>query len=270
MLQLIRVICVCGCPAEWLYLVNSFRGLGEVASTPAVQLLSTPWIAAAHLAVTESIQPLTYLQMLAALGAFPLSLIFLVKVDRWSYHQEHMREVSRLSLSQYQTREAHLQIYKGKEPNQLQNLIECCASGMTRDVLTLACRKAIGIRDHRFNITISMLLPVVLCLAPLFMGRMEEQWFYVVAGTALCMVLLAAPGVKDRLSPGSEKQAVTPFPFSEATFHGSWPTDSADHDHMGVSINHSWHCCSCTSPRLGAIDSLGRDAVCAGNRHLCN
>jgi len=180
----------------WLYLINSFRGLGEVASTPAVQLLSTPWIAAAHLAVTESIQPLTYLQMLAALGVFPLSLILLVKVDRWSNHQEHMREVSRLSLGQYQTREAHLQTYKGKEQNRLHNLIEYCASGMTREVLTLACRQAIGIRDHRFNITISMLLPAVLCLAPLFMGRMEEQWFYVVAGTALCTVLLAPPALR--------------------------------------------------------------------------
>ena len=38
----------------WLYVMNSLRGLGEIASTTMIQIMATPWIAAAHLTVTEN------------------------------------------------------------------------------------------------------------------------------------------------------------------------------------------------------------------------
>ena len=180
----------------WLYVINSLQGLGEVASTPMIQFLSTPWIAAAHLTVTESLQPLTALQLLAALGMFPLSLMLLVKTDYWTLRQEQKREVSRLSDGQYETRESQSQSYSGLQINRLRSAIEYCTPESARDTLNLIYRQAISVRHYRFKIAISLLLPTMLCLSPLFMGRLTEQWFYVVSGIALCTILLAPPALR--------------------------------------------------------------------------
>jgi hypothetical protein len=40
----------------WFYVINSLRGLGEIASTPMIQFLSTPWIASAYVTVSASLQ----------------------------------------------------------------------------------------------------------------------------------------------------------------------------------------------------------------------
>ena len=180
----------------WLYVINSFRGLGEIASTPMIQFLSIPWIAAAHLAVTESLQPLTALQLLAALGIFPLSMILLVKADRWSLRQEQKSEESRLAAGRYETRDSQPQTYSGLQTNRLLTLLESCTPGIARDALNLIFRQAISVRHYRFNIAVSLLLPTALCLSPLFMGRIVEQWFYVVGGIALCTILLAPPALR--------------------------------------------------------------------------
>jgi len=180
----------------WLYVINSFRGLGELASTPMIQFLSTPWIAAAYLAVTESLQPLSALQLLAALGIFPLSVILLVKADRWSLGQEQKNEVSRLSEGRYETRDSQPQIYSGPKTNRLLNSLESFTPGIAQDALNLIFRQAISVRHYRLNIAFSLLLPTVLCLSPLFMGRIIEQWFYVVGGIALCTILLAPPALR--------------------------------------------------------------------------
>ncbi|MDB4494414.1 hypothetical protein OAM37_01675 [bacterium] len=180
----------------WLYVINSLRGLGEIASTPMIQFLSTPWIASAYLTVTESLQPLTVLQLLAALGIFPLSLLMLVKADRWSLRQEQNREVSRLSEGRYDTRESQSQRYSGLRINRLQSAIEYCTPPIARDALNLIYRQAISVRHYRYKIAISLLLPTILCLSPLFMGRITEQWFYVVGGIALCTILLAPPALR--------------------------------------------------------------------------
>ena len=180
----------------WLYVINSIRGLGEIASTPTIQVLSTPWIASAYLTVTESLQPLTVVQLLAALGIFPLSLMLLVKADRWSLRQEQKREVSRLSEGQYETRESQSQSYSGLQVNRLRSAVESCTPWIARDALNLAYRQAISIRHYRYKIALSLMLPTVLCLSPLFMGRITEQWFYVVSGIALCTILLAPPALR--------------------------------------------------------------------------
>ena len=180
----------------WLYVINSFRGLGELASTPMIQFLSTPWIASAYLAVTESLQPLSALQLLAALGIFPLSLILLVKVDRWSLGQEQKNEVSRLSEGRYETRDSQPQSYSGPKTNRLLSFLDSCTPVVARDALNLIFRQAISVRQYRFNIAVSLLLPTALCLSPLFMGRITEQWFYVVGGIALCTILLAPPALR--------------------------------------------------------------------------
>ena len=179
----------------WLYVINSLQGLGEVASTPMIQFLSTPWIAAAHLTVTESLQPLTALQLLAALGMLPLSLMLLVKTDYWSLRQEQKREVSRLSDGRYETWESQSQNYSGLQINRLRSAIEYCPES-ARDTLNLIYRQAISVRHYRFKIAISLLLPTMLCLSPLFMGRLTAQWFYVVSGIALYTILLAPPALR--------------------------------------------------------------------------
>lgn len=178
------------------YVINSLRGLGEIASTPMIQFLSVPWIPSAYLTVTETLQPLTILQLQAAIGIFPLSLILLVKADRWSIRQEHNREVSRLLEGRYDTRESQAQSYSGFRTNRLQHAIESCTPQIARDALNLVYRQAISVRHYRYKIAISLLLPTILCLSPLFMGRITEQWFYVVGGIALCTILLAPPALR--------------------------------------------------------------------------
>ena len=180
----------------WLYVANSLRGLGEIASTPMIQFLSTPWIASAYLSVTESLSPVTALQLLAAFGIFPLSLMILVNADRWSIRQEQKREVSRLSEGRYETRDSQSQSYSGLHINRLYTAIEYCTPWIARDVLNLVYRQAISVRHYRYKIAISLLLPTILCLSPLFMGRITEQWFYVVGGIALCTILLAPPALR--------------------------------------------------------------------------
>jgi hypothetical protein len=180
----------------WLYVMNSLRGLGEIASTTMIQIMATPWIAAAHLTVTENLQPITALQLLATGGMFPLSLMILVKADRWSLAQKQRQEVARLTHGRFQTRESQSQSYSGTRTNRLRVVLERCAPAMTRDALNLICRQAVSVRHHRTTITLSLLLPTVLCLSPLAMGRIVEQWFYVVGGIALCTVLLAPPALR--------------------------------------------------------------------------
>ncbi|MGI9465763.1 MAG: hypothetical protein ACR2OA_01435 [Rubripirellula sp.] len=120
----------------------------------------------------------------------------MVKADRWSLRQEQKREATRLSEGRYETRESQSLSYIGLRGNRLQSAIECCTPWIARDAVNLVYRQAISVRHYRYKIAISLLLPTVLCLSPLFMGRITEQWFYVVGGIALCTILLAPPALR--------------------------------------------------------------------------
>ena len=90
----------------WLYVLNGFRALGQTAACDVVQWISLPWIAAAHLTVTDGYQATTLLQLLGAAAVLPLAILVLVHIDAWSNAKRHRREQRRLESNDFRTRQS--------------------------------------------------------------------------------------------------------------------------------------------------------------------
>lgn len=179
-----------------LYLLNGFRALGEVASSPMIQWLAVPWIPAAHLTVTQQYAWLTLSQVLATAGVLPLSILLLVRADQWSIDQSHRREEHRLASGEFDTRESQSrEIARQRQPRTLE-LLQRSAPAFAGDVIILIARQAVSVRRYAATILFSFLVPSLLCLSPLVTGQVTEQWFYVVGGIALCTMLLAPPALR--------------------------------------------------------------------------
>ncbi|MGI9471119.1 MAG: hypothetical protein ACR2NZ_06290, partial [Rubripirellula sp.] len=180
----------------WLYVLNGFRALGDVASSPMIQWLAVPWIPAAHLTVTDQYQWITLSQVLATACVLPLSILLLVRTDQWSSRQQHRSEQVRLAAGDFETRESHAQAYTGEAGKRALNFLQRVSPAATNDVMTLVARQAVSVRRYGATIVFSFLVPCLLCLSPLVTGQVTEQWFYVVGGIALCTMLLAPPALR--------------------------------------------------------------------------
>jgi hypothetical protein len=180
----------------WVYIINAFHALGEVAACDAIQWLSVPWIAPAHLAVTEHYSLITAVQMIVSISLVPLATWLLVKVDRWSSEQIHRREVARLNSGDAK-RDA-----EDAESNRIELseasehwIYRLCPDSM-HDMLSIAGRHWVSVKRYRWMIFGNFVIPVFLCLSPLVTGQEFEQWLYVVGGVGLCTMLLAPPALK--------------------------------------------------------------------------
>lgn len=182
--------------ATWLYLLNGFRGLGQLASSEIIQWASLPWIPAASLSVTDHYGLQTVAQLIAAAGVLPLAVWTLVRVDALSARAVLHREQQRLAEGSYSTARSDFQAIELSSSNRLQRLIAQHSPHWLHDTVALIERQWVSVNRYWGTILFSFLIPALLCLSPLVTGQVSEQWFYVVGGIGLCTMLLAPPALK--------------------------------------------------------------------------
>jgi hypothetical protein len=179
-----------------VYVFNSFRAVGEVASCDAIQWLATPWRPAALLATTSVITPHTAVQLFASLCLIPAALLVLVRVDRWADRSTLAREKARLAggdfRSSVNTQDAVRSEWVDSIATRLDTL---CPPGLA-DTAALLWRQSLSIRRYFGTIVFSFVVPTALCLSPLLTGTVGNQWAFIVGGIALCTMLLAPPALR--------------------------------------------------------------------------
>ncbi len=181
----------------WVYVLSLFQSLGQTAASDAVQWLSIPWIAAAQIAVTEQYQLITLLQLSVAIALVPLSILLLIRVDAWTSAKQLARERERLDSNQFQRTVANREnLYQSNKVHPIRSWLEQHLPRGGIDALAMISRQAIGVHRYKGTIAFSFLLPILLCLSPLFTGQVTQQWLFVVGGIALCTMLLAPPALK--------------------------------------------------------------------------
>lgn len=181
----------------WMYLLNSFQSLGQTAACDTIQWLSLPWIVPAKIAVTEQYSLLSLLQLVGAAALIPLAIATLVRVDAWTSRQELSRERDRFRSNQYRTAEAAAASFDSvREVHPARRWLESRLPNWTDDTMAVLSRQATSVRKYKGTIVLSFVVPLLLCLSPLFTGQVVQQWFFVVGGIAMCTMLLAPPALR--------------------------------------------------------------------------
>lgn len=180
-----------------VYVLNSFRAIGEVASCSAIQYLAVPWRAAAMLATTDQITTHTAVQFVASVLLLPSAVLALVRVDRWAGASCLRRERERFAAEDFRRAEDMRQEGQGGLPEDtLAARLDRWFPTWLGHSVALVWRQALSIRRYCGTILLSFLVPMLLCLSPLLTGRMGNQWAFIVAGIALCTMLLAPPALR--------------------------------------------------------------------------
>jgi hypothetical protein len=181
----------------WMYLLNGFVCLGQTASCQTIQWLSLPWIASAHLAVTDHYQMITSLQLLASIAVLPLSILTLVGVDTWSQRKKEQRELVKLRSGDYQSawgssEQTPESTFAVGPFRWLERWIPVSGG----DMAAVMMRQAVSIQRYWSTILFSFTIPTLLCLSPLMTGQVKEQWLFVIGGIGMCTMLLAPPALR--------------------------------------------------------------------------
>lgn len=180
-----------------VYVLNSFRAIGGVASCDAVQWLALPWRPAALLATTSEITSHTGVQFLASVMLLPCAILALVRVDAWAGASTLLREQWRLMSGDFH-RECEEDPNDGSQLklDSLADRIELLMPARLRDSVALVWRQALSVRRYSGTILFSFVVPTALCLSPLLTGRVGNQWAFIVGGISLCTMLLAPPALR--------------------------------------------------------------------------
>ncbi|MCA9139821.1 MAG: hypothetical protein KDB00_23775 [Planctomycetales bacterium] len=180
-----------------IYVLNSFRAIGRVASCDGIQWLALPWRPAALLATTAEITTHTAVQFLASVALLPCAILALVRIDAWAATAILARERMRLQSGDY-FRGSNAERYDEghSQDDTLADRIESLMPVRLRDSVALVWRQALSIRRYSGTILFSFFVPTVLCLSPLLTGRVGNQWAFIVAGISLCTMLLAPPALR--------------------------------------------------------------------------
>ncbi|MDV6029048.1 MAG: hypothetical protein F9B45_02850 [Phycisphaera sp. RhM] len=180
-----------------VYVLNSFRAIGQIASCDAVQWLAIGWRPAALLATTVDITTHTAVQMLASVMLVPFAILALVRVDAWAGRSILAREQARLRLGDFHLPASSRGNATGTHCDEtLADRIEAILPRRMGESVALVWRQALSIRRYYGTILFSFLVPTLLCLSPLLTGRVGNQWAFVVAGIALSTMLLAPPALR--------------------------------------------------------------------------
>ncbi|QEF96532.1 hypothetical protein Mal15_05600 [Stieleria maiorica] len=180
-----------------VYVLNSFRAIGGIASCDAVQWMAIGWRPAALLATTVDITSHTAVQMLASVMLVPFAIFTLVRVDGWAASAILDREKARLRSGDFRGPSSDPAERAGElTEDRLADRIEALLPRRMGDSVALVWRQALSIRRYYGTILFSFLVPTLLCLSPLLTGRMGNQWAFVIAGIALCTMLLAPPALR--------------------------------------------------------------------------
>ncbi len=180
----------------WLYILNGFRSLGQTAASDAVQWLSMPWTAGAHVAVTDQYGLLTFLQLGASAAVLPLSILILVHVDARSAARRHCGEQKRLASGKIRTGKPEIEFLRQRRHGRLREIVDRRLPEWSADACAVIARQWVSVRRYQATIAFSFAIPTLLCLSPLATGQQVEQWFFVVGGIALCTLLLAPPALR--------------------------------------------------------------------------
>ena len=180
-----------------VYILNSFRSLGDVAASPIIQWASLPWIPAASMSISPDYSAQTLLQLLATVAIFPLMVLVLVAVDSWSLMRRQKREQLKWSEGDYRRETPDETLAR------LEQLHDEAGTNWTNQfpswlatIVAVVQRHWVTIRQYRSNIVLSLVIPTLLCLSPLLTGKIDQQWFFVVGGIALSTLLLAPPALR--------------------------------------------------------------------------
>lgn len=179
------------------YVLNSFRAIGNLAASDAVQWLAIPWRPAALLATTATITSHTAVQFFAAVALIPTVIIALVRIDGWaeaSHLAEEKRQLASGKVSRF--KKDLTAATSSDNEDSLAKKIESMMPASLRDSVALVWRQALSVRRYTGTIVFSFAIPTALCLSPLLTGRIGNQWTFIVAGVALCTMLLAPPALR--------------------------------------------------------------------------
>ncbi len=182
--------------AFWVYLLNGFRALGQLASSEVIQWLSLPWIPAAHLSVTDHYQWLTIAQLLASAAVLPVAIWTLVRVDARSSRKQHRCEQERLAAGRFETAASSSEVIIFGSSSRWHRWADRLVPEWLQDAGAVVSRQWVSVKRYRATIAFSFVIPMLLCLSPLVTGQVTEQWFYVVGGIALCTMVLAPPALR--------------------------------------------------------------------------
>ncbi|MCO8123562.1 hypothetical protein NHH03_17590 [Stieleria sp. TO1_6] len=183
--------------APGLYVLNSFRAIGGVASCDAVQWLAVAWRPAAMLATTTDLTSHTFVQLLASVALVPAAIFTLVRIDGWAEASILRQEKSRLASGRFHRGDqASIDHQTDFALDSLAQRIESLLPERLGDSVALVWRQALSIRRYAGTILFSFIVPTILCLSPLLTGRTSNQWAFIVAGIALCTMLLAPPALR--------------------------------------------------------------------------
>ncbi len=181
----------------WMYVISMFDSLGQTAASDMVQGLSLPWIVPAQIAVTEHYWWLTIVQLAGSASLIPLSIVLLVRVDAWAAAQRLRAEQEALGNDRYHRSDiARDAAHKIGVAHPLRVWLERRLPRGCDDTLAVLSRQAISIDRYKRTIALSFVIPLLLCLSPLFTGQVVQQWFFVVGGIAMCTMLLAPPALR--------------------------------------------------------------------------
>ena len=180
-----------------IYLLKSFHAMGAVASCDTIQWLAIPWRPAANLAITGSITIDTTIQLFASLMLIPTAVVSLVRVDQWAGTARLRRERHRLQTGNFMSTKSA--VTKGigvPTGSPVLGIPEQWVPERLRQTAAILWRQALSVYKYRGTILFSFVVPTLLCLSPILTGRIGNQWAFVVAGIALCTILLAPPALR--------------------------------------------------------------------------
>lgn len=188
------------------YFLHAFHSLGDLAATPIIQTLAFPWFHSSRLAVVDSIDAASLGLLMGTLAVIPLSILLLVRTDRWANLRRREQDTDR--LTSHRTLRADVtQVDDGNVSvrpttfDRVEGWLNRChvwpvSAPAFQQFIAVVVRQGISIRRYKGEISFSLLMPTLLCLSPLLTDHTRQPWFFVVGGIVMCTVLLAPPALR--------------------------------------------------------------------------
>jgi hypothetical protein len=209
---------VMGSPTP-VYVFQMFAALGQIAASDTIQWLALPWSFAAKVAIASSFDWMTMLYLAIAVTMLPIAIELYVRIDRRCTVRQAINERSRLRQCLPMKAEQHvwsddwlestLETPVGAQPATKPSMEKSKPRPwyhastwpvplalIDGDAAAVAARTVSSVIRYRVTIFMSLLVPVLLCLSPLFTGHVVNQWLYVVGGIAMCTTLIAPAALK--------------------------------------------------------------------------
>ncbi len=170
------------------YLLAALQSLGSLASSSFVQVLATPWHAAASLAVTVDYSATTCIQITATAAWPPLAMMVLAVLDGKAASQPRVAGTA--------TKTSSVTTRRWQRQSELGRWLESQLPESYRCVLPIAERQFQTLREHAVVVMVSLVIPSLLSLSPLLINTGTEQWLFVIGGVTLSTLLLAPPALR--------------------------------------------------------------------------